>query len=76
MFDERFSTLQNWASPFELAAWYNNQEAITHICFMAGTEELLLVDSRTQARIYSFVSQRFRYVFPASYEVIAIIDSL
>lgn len=63
MFDEHFGTLQSWASPFELVAWYNNQETITHICFVVGTEDIFLVDSRNQARIYSIVSQRFR---PAS----------
>ncbi|KAF5362168.1 hypothetical protein D9756_002245 [Leucocoprinus leucothites] len=65
VFDEQFSTLQGWARPFELSGWYNNGETIAHICFVTGTgsEELLLVDSRAQARIYSLVSQRFR---PAS----------
>ncbi|KAJ3570940.1 hypothetical protein NP233_g4078 [Leucocoprinus birnbaumii] len=63
MFDEHYGQLQSWASPFELSAWYNNQETVTHICFAIGTEDILLVDSRNQARIYSLVSQRFR---PAS----------
>lgn len=60
MFDEHFGTLQSWASPYELADWYNNQETVTHICFVTGSEDILLVDSRNQARIYSIVSQRFR----------------
>jgi len=61
-FDEHFSNLQGWASPFELSDWYNNSETITHVCFVTGTgsEEVLLVDSRAQARIYSLVTQGFR----------------
>lgn len=62
VFDEQFGSLQSWARPFELADWYNNNETIIHICFATGTEDVLLVDSSAQARIYSFVSQRFRYV--------------
>lgn len=63
IFDEQFTSLQSWASPFELRDWYNNNETISYICFATGSEEVLLVDSRLQARIYSFVSQRFRWVF-------------
>ena len=62
VFDELLSNLQGWASPFELLDWYNNRETITHVCFVTGTgsEEALLVDSGTRARIYSFVTQSFR----------------
>ncbi|KXN92377.1 hypothetical protein AN958_06995 [Leucoagaricus sp. SymC.cos] len=63
LFDEHYGTLQSWATPFDLVPWYNNQETVTHICFVTGTEDLLLVDSANRARIYSIVSQRFR---PAS----------
>ncbi|KAF9443582.1 hypothetical protein P691DRAFT_778790 [Macrolepiota fuliginosa MF-IS2] len=62
-FDEQFGSLQSWASPLELATWYNNEVTINQICFVTGTEEILVVDSVAGARIYSLVSQRFR---PAS----------
>ncbi|KXN87519.1 hypothetical protein AN958_08742 [Leucoagaricus sp. SymC.cos] len=62
VFDETFSNLQSWASPFELGgAWYANMPVrVCHIVFVTGTEEILLVDSNCQGRIFSFVSQRFR----------------
>lgn len=59
-FDEKFGSLQSWARPFELADWYNNKETIVHICFATGADDIVVVDSGAQARIYSFVSQRFR----------------
>ena len=33
-----------------------------HFCFVAGSEELLLVDEAGIARIFSILSGQFRYV--------------
>ena len=33
-----------------------------HFCFVAGTEELLIVDEIGMARIFSMLSGQFRYV--------------
>jgi hypothetical protein len=63
MFDETFTTLQSLANPFELSLWYDEPVTIEHMCCVTGVEEVLLVDSNKQARVYSLVSQRFRYVF-------------
>ncbi|KAF9440718.1 hypothetical protein P691DRAFT_781584 [Macrolepiota fuliginosa MF-IS2] len=59
-FDETQHLLISWASPFKLAEWYINDETITCICFIMGMEEIMLVDLKVQACIYSFVSQQFQ----------------
>ncbi|KAF5362170.1 hypothetical protein D9756_002248 [Leucocoprinus leucothites] len=61
VFDEVFSHLQPWGNPFELGSWYTGEAVCAcHMTFVTGTEEVLLVDSGSQARIFSLVSQRFR----------------
>ncbi|KAF9231332.1 hypothetical protein BU15DRAFT_68422 [Melanogaster broomeanus] len=47
-------------SPINLTAWYNEGSFIRHACFISGTEELLLVDSQAQARVFSLVTLQFR----------------
>ncbi|KAI6163533.1 hypothetical protein EDD17DRAFT_475985 [Pisolithus thermaeus] len=52
--------LQAQGSSIDLNAWYNEGTFICHSCFVGGSEELLLVDSQAQARIYSLVTMQFR----------------
>ncbi|KAI5998961.1 hypothetical protein F5J12DRAFT_286001 [Pisolithus orientalis] len=47
-------------SSINLNPWYNEGTSIRHSCFVSGSEELLLVDSQAQARIYSLVTMQFR----------------
>ncbi|KAI5994326.1 hypothetical protein EDD15DRAFT_2432753 [Pisolithus albus] len=47
-------------SSINLNTWYNEETSIRHACFVGGSEELLLVDSQAQARIYSLVTMQFR----------------
>ncbi|KIO11023.1 hypothetical protein M404DRAFT_20554 [Pisolithus tinctorius Marx 270] len=47
-------------SSIDLNSWYNKGTSIRHSCFVSGSEELLLVDSLAQARIYSLVTMQFR----------------
>ncbi|KAI6095859.1 hypothetical protein F5141DRAFT_1012708, partial [Pisolithus sp. B1] len=47
-------------SSINLTQWYNEGTSIRHACFVSGSEELLLVDSQAQARIYSLVTTQFR----------------
>ncbi|KAI6097344.1 hypothetical protein EDD16DRAFT_604216 [Pisolithus croceorrhizus] len=47
-------------SAINLTQWYNEGTSIRHACFVSGSEELLLVDSQAQARIYSLVTMQFR----------------
>ncbi|KAI6157189.1 hypothetical protein BKA82DRAFT_4325642 [Pisolithus tinctorius] len=51
---------QALGSSINLIAWYNEGTSIRHACFVSGSEELLLVDSLAQARIYSLVTMQFR----------------
>lgn len=55
--------MQSFGSAVNLVPWYNDNTLICHACFICGTEELLLVDSGGQGRIFSLVTLQFRYVF-------------
>ncbi|KAF7309973.1 VWFA domain-containing protein [Mycena indigotica] len=59
-FDETFAGLQAWASALDLRPWYPAGTALHKCCFIAGSEELLLVDNSRQARIFSLITQQFR----------------
>ncbi|SJL03909.1 uncharacterized protein ARMOST_07266 [Armillaria ostoyae] len=61
VFDETHSTLQGWGSAVNLAPWYASQSVtICHACFVCGSEEILLIDSGHQARVFSLITQQFR----------------
>ncbi|KAI0250894.1 hypothetical protein BJV78DRAFT_1275616 [Lactifluus subvellereus] len=67
VFDETFRTLQAHGSSINLAPWYNQAGvSILHTAFVGGDEEVILVDSGAQARIFSFVTLQFR---PASLQL-------
>ncbi|KAI6035781.1 hypothetical protein EDC04DRAFT_2571420 [Pisolithus marmoratus] len=51
---------QALGSSINLNTWYNEGTSIRHACFVSGSEELLLVDSLAQARIYSLITMQFR----------------
>ncbi|KIK75506.1 hypothetical protein PAXRUDRAFT_172638, partial [Paxillus rubicundulus Ve08.2h10] len=51
---------QAFGSSINLNAWYNEGSSIRHACFISGTEELLLVDSQAQARVFSLLTLQFR----------------
>ncbi|KIJ06596.1 hypothetical protein PAXINDRAFT_20217 [Paxillus involutus ATCC 200175] len=52
---------QALGSLINLTAWYNEGSSIRHACFISGTEELLLVDSQAQARVFSLLTRQFRW---------------
>ncbi|KAG1838821.1 hypothetical protein DFJ58DRAFT_860833 [Suillus subalutaceus] len=56
-------------SAINLTQWYGERVSIIHACFICGSEELLLVDSLAQARIYSLTTMQFR---PATLDLIQI----
>ena len=67
VFDEAFKTLQRQGSGIDLFPWYSQAGEtsithITHIAFVCGTEEVVFIDSNARARIFSFVSKKFRSV--------------
>lgn len=53
---------QALGSTINLHPWYNEALAIRHACFVTGSGDLLLVDSRAQARVFSQVMLQFRCV--------------
>ncbi|KAI0246219.1 hypothetical protein BJV78DRAFT_1286673 [Lactifluus subvellereus] len=67
IFDETFKTLQGQGSAINLAPWYNQTGvSILQAAFVCGNEEVVLVDSAAQARIFSFITLQFR---PASLQL-------
>jgi hypothetical protein len=63
MFDEAFKTLQGLGSAIDLVPWYSQAEIlISQMYFVCGNDEVVLVDSDAQVRIFSFVTQQIRYV--------------
>ncbi|TFK74975.1 hypothetical protein BDN72DRAFT_832681 [Pluteus cervinus] len=62
-FDETFKTLNSWGNALTLSNWYPPEVSLTHLCFVPENDELLIVDSQNEARIFSLISQQFR---PAS----------
>ena len=63
MFDEQYNQLQSWASGVDLAPWYTPGVLITAMCFVHGSEELLFIGTDLVARVYSLLTQQFRYNF-------------
>ncbi|KAI6161871.1 hypothetical protein EDD17DRAFT_1480245 [Pisolithus thermaeus] len=51
---------QAQGSAVNLSTWYGEGVLIHHACFICGSEEMLLVDSQAQARIFSMVTMQFR----------------
>ncbi|KAG1723067.1 hypothetical protein EDD22DRAFT_790202, partial [Suillus occidentalis] len=57
------------SSAINLTKWYPEGTSINHACFICGGEELLLVDTSAQARIYSLTTMQFR---PATLNLVQI----
>ena len=63
VFDETFRTLQGQGGAINLVPWYRQLEAdvsILQLSSVCGSDEVILVDSRTQVRIFSFITQQIR----------------
>ena len=61
VFDETFKTLQRQGSAINLDLWYSQARiSILHMAFFSGKEEVVLVDSSAQARIFNFITLQFR----------------
>ncbi|KAJ7491893.1 hypothetical protein FB451DRAFT_510870 [Mycena latifolia] len=59
LFDEPYSSLQT-ASSVNLAEWCAEGATITQACFVSGSEEILVIDSGNEARIYSLLPRQVR----------------
>jgi hypothetical protein len=60
VFDENLRSLQALGSAASLIPWYCPGITLSHVCFVIGSEEVLLVDSSAQARMFSLVTLQFR----------------
>ncbi len=61
VFDETFRSLQSQGSAISIAQWYSQAEvSILQLSSVCGSDEVVLVDSNAQVRIFSFVTQQFR----------------
>ena len=61
VFDEALKALQALGSPINLIPWYSQAEiSILQLYFVCGNDEVVLVDSNAQIRIFSFVTLQFR----------------
>ncbi|KAF8216790.1 hypothetical protein K438DRAFT_1797846 [Mycena galopus ATCC 62051] len=58
-FDESHSSLRSTGS-VDLTESFASGVTITHACFVLGSEEILVIDSRNLARIYSLQPRQFR----------------
>jgi hypothetical protein len=61
VFDEELKFLRGLGSAIDLLPFYNTGASIVHACFVHGREEILLVDSSAQARIFSLVTLQPKY---------------
>ncbi|KAF8490269.1 hypothetical protein F5888DRAFT_1910021, partial [Russula emetica] len=67
VFDKTLKTLRAQGSAIDLSPWYSQARiSILQVAFVSGKEEMVLVDSSSRARIFSFTSLQFR---PASLSV-------
>ncbi|KAI9511015.1 hypothetical protein F5148DRAFT_1281300 [Russula earlei] len=67
VFDETFKTLQGQGSVISLAPWYSQAGiSIQQMSSVCGSDEVVLVNSNAQIRIFSFVTQQLR---PASLQL-------
>ena len=61
IFDETFRSLQGQGGANDLAPWYSQTEvSILQLSSVCGSDEVVLVDSNAQVRIFSFTTQQFR----------------
>ena len=69
VFDETFRALQGQGSAIDLTPWYSQGEiSIMEMKFACGSDEVALVDSSAQVRIFSFVTLQFRFVSSPLYK--------
>jgi hypothetical protein len=69
-FEDERGSLRGMGSAIELLPFYNNGESIVHACFVHGREEILLVDSSAQARIFSWTMLQFKYKRPSIFPLL------
>ena len=68
VFDESFRTILGEGRAIDLAPWYSQGEvSILGMGSVCGSDEVALVDSNAQVRIFSLVTKQFRFVVSPLY---------
>lgn len=62
VFDEELKSLRGLGTVIDLLPFYDTGVSIVHACFIHGREEILFVDSSAQARIFSLITLRPKYI--------------
>lgn len=60
VFDENYTQLQGQGSTINLRPWYTEIPKFHNMLFVAGTDDLALVEDTGNVRIFSLVTQMFR----------------
>ena len=60
--DNRGFTVSESGSAINLDSWHGEGTTIKKVCFISGSEELLLVDSQAIARVFSLTTVQFQCV--------------
>ena len=61
-FDEELKSLRGVGTPIDLLPFYGSGISIVQACFVHGSEEVLLIDSNAQARIFSLIILQPKYL--------------
>jgi hypothetical protein len=61
VFDETFRSLRGLGTAISLFPWYSQADvSILQLSSVCGSDEVVLVDSNAQVRVFSFVTLQFR----------------
>jgi hypothetical protein len=72
VFEFERGSLRGMGPAIDLLPFYNNEESITHACFVHGLEEILFVDSNAQARIFSLTMLQPKYIRLAPFPLLSV----
>ena len=61
LFDEEFKFLRGLGTRISLLQFYDPSVSITHVCFVHGKEEIVLLDTSVSARIFSLTTLQPKY---------------
>lgn len=66
--DEAYHSVRSKGSHQDVTVWYTDGPlSIAGACFLQGTEDLCVLEHSGRLRIFSFITQTFRYVLSAPF---------
>lgn len=72
--EDDFSRLSARGSSIKLARWYDETPRLHSLLFVSGTEELCMVEVSGRVRVFSLVTEQFRYVFQELFATIMMVE--